>query len=269
MTELTLLGALIIGLLGSSHCVFMCGGLCAAVSTNAQGDKKDSHLLSYNLGRLTTYALLGAAFGLLGERLVEVAPQATVVLRSMAGLLLIAMGLYLTRWWMGLALLEKLGAKLFAPLQPLTKKLLPVDSHPKALLLGGVWGLLPCGLVYSTLSWSLAISDWRQSSLLMLAFGVGTLPAMLALGVSQKKMLAFLFQKEFRSMIGIAVIGMGLLTLSVPWMHFSTGHQQHNVMDGAMGNAMDGMGDDVEHQDVMNTELMNKELTKKEHENHH
>jgi sulfite exporter TauE/SafE len=266
MNELTLLGALVIGLLGSSHCIFMCGGLCSAVSANPQGEKKDLHLLSYNIGRLITYALLGAVFGLIGGVVVEVIPQMTVILRSVAGLLLVAMGLYLTRWWMGLTLLEKLGAKLFAPLQPLSKKLLPINSHPKAFSLGMLWGLLPCGLVYSTLSWSLALSDWRQSSLLMLAFGVGTLPAMLTLGVSQKKILGLLFQKNFRSVIGVAIIGMGILTFATPWLHFSAGHHQHGtVQHGTIKSADEEALDHT----MENEGMMNHEQMSKEHGSHH
>ena len=217
MTDLTIASALLIGLLGSSHCLAMCGGLASVLGADTQGAR--SRLLSYNLGRISTYAVLGALVGFLGEQLVNTAPQLGLPLRVLAGLLLVAMGLYVSQWWMGLTQLEKIGEFLWKKVQPLTRSLLPIENQRQAFLLGSLWGLLPCGLVYSALSWSLAAADWQQSMLFMLAFGVGTIPAMLAIGFINGKILQRLRGKNLRALAGVMIIAMGLLTVITPWSH--------------------------------------------------
>lgn len=226
MNELSLTGALLIGLLGSTHCLGMCGGISSVLGV--QANNKLSRLLSYNCGRLLTYTLIGAVAGLLGEQLVTAASAFTVVLRVLAGVLLVAMGLYVSQWWMGLSKLEQWGAAIWRCVQPLTRGLLPIKSHWQALLLGVLWGLLPCGLVYSTLSWALATADWRQSSLLMLSFGVGTLPAMLSIGFINKQLLQRLRQKKIRWVGGVLIIVMGVFTMVSPLQHSA---QHRNVKE--------------------------------------
>ncbi len=225
MNELTLTSAVLIGLLGSSHCLGMCGGLSSVLGVNAKAGNR-SRIVSYNAGRLLTYAAIGAVAGLLGEALLSSAPQLAVLLRGIAGLLIVAMGLYVSQWWMGLTKLEKIGAVLWKYLQPLTGKLLPITNHRQAFMLGTLWGLLPCGLVYSTLSWALASAQWQQSALLMLAFGIGTLPAMLSVGFVGEKILQRLRQPRFRHIAGLMIIAMGIATWVSPALH--GGHDEHS-----------------------------------------
>ncbi len=221
MNEFSLPGALLIGLLGSTHCLGMCGGLAAVMGQGATGPWR---LLSYNLGRLLTYGVLGGVAGALGATLLSVAPALTLVLRLLAALLLVAMGLYISRWWLGLTRLERIGSGLWRVVQPVTRHLLPVTSHRQALLLGMCWGLLPCGLVYSTLTWALATADWRQSALLMVAFGLGTVPAMLSVGLLHEAVLARLRRQGFRTLAGVCVIAMGVWTAAMPLQHGIQGH---------------------------------------------
>ncbi|WP_101757684.1 sulfite exporter TauE/SafE family protein [Oceanicoccus sp. KOV_DT_Chl] len=221
MTELSLVSALLIGFLGSTHCLGMCGGIAAVLGV--QSDNRFSRLLSYNCGRLVTYTLIGAVTGLLGEQLLVAQPQFTVLLRVLAGVLMVAMGLYVSQWWMGLTQLERAGAKLWRMIQPLAAKVLPISNHRQALQLGILWGLLPCGLVYSTLSWALATADWRQSALIMLAFGVGTLPAMLSVGFISEKVLQQFRQQKIRWAAGVLIMIFGVLTLVAPLQH--SGHR--------------------------------------------
>ncbi len=227
-TELTITAALLIGLLGSSHCLGMCGGVASMLSIG--GEKTASlRLFSYNLGRIVTYTLIGAVAGLLGQQVSQIVPGAGWMLRAIAGLLLIAMGLYLSQWWMGLTRLEQWGAKLWQKIQPLTGKLLPIRSHKQAVMLGSLWGFLPCGLVYSTVSWSLAVADWKQSALFMLAFGMGTLPAMLSMGLISQQLLDRLRSKNFRRLASVVVIAMGLVTIVTPVMHQSHHGMNHGT----------------------------------------
>ncbi len=129
-------------------------------------------LLAYNLGRILSYACAGLLIGLAGWAVAN--SPAAMFLRILAGLLLIAMGLYLAGWWSGLTRIESLGRGLWRHIQPVANRLLPVSNVPRALLLGALWGWLPCGLVYSTLLWSASQGNALDSALLMLAFGLGT-----------------------------------------------------------------------------------------------
>src|SRR5690606_37464348 len=133
-------------------------------------------------GRLTTYSLFGAAVGYFGVSAMQAAGASLLWLRLVAGLLLLMMALYISRLWFGLIQLEELGQKLWRYVQPLAKKLLPLNSGIKAYGYGLCWGALPCGLVYSTLGWSLASGSLLQGALIMFSFGIGTLPAILLSG---------------------------------------------------------------------------------------
>lgn len=180
-----LLAALLIGFIGSSHCLVMCGGIATALqlSMPAQSPGRKLQLqLLLSLGRLTTYALFGALVGYFGAGAMQVAGASLLWLRLLAGLLLLMMALYISRLWFGLIRLEQLGQKLWRHVQPVATKLLPLNSVAKAYSYGLCWGALPCGLVYSTLGWSLASGSAIQGGLLMLSFGVGTLPAILVTG---------------------------------------------------------------------------------------
>jgi uncharacterized protein len=232
MTELTIASALLIGLLGSTHCLSMCGGLGAVLGVNTHNPNY-ARLLSYNLGRLCTYAAIGALAGWLGEQLLVFKAETGLLLRTLAGLLLIAMGLYISQWWMGLTRLEQLGAYCWRYIQPVSKRVLPINNHRRAWQLGVLWGLLPCGLVYSTLTWALATAQWQQSAMLMLAFGLGTLPAMLFVGVVNQRLLQQLKGKTFRTVAGVIVITMGVVTAVMPWMH-SSGHQHAPSVGSSM-----------------------------------
>ncbi|NRQ42493.1 sulfite exporter TauE/SafE family protein [Rheinheimera sp. YQF-2] len=188
-----LLAALLIGFIGSSHCLVMCGGIAGALQLSMPAQNRARKLqlqLLLSLGRLTTYALFGALVGYFGAGAMQLAGASLLWLRLLAGLLLLMMALYISRLWFGLIRLEQLGQKLWRYVQPLATKLLPLNSATKAYSYGLCWGALPCGLVYSTLGWSLASGSAIQGGLLMLSFGVGTLPAILltgsAAGVLQK-----------------------------------------------------------------------------------
>lgn len=222
VNDWTPMAALLLGLFGSSHCLVMCGGLAAAIGQQQPGRMM---VVIYNLGRLVTYALLGLVAGLFGLQFIKAMPGLAGVLRTLAGLMLIAMGCYVSQWWMGLTRLEQLGARLWNRIQPWVSRLIPVKNYRQAFLLGGLWGLLPCGLVYSTLAWSIAVADWRQSAGIMLMFGVGTLPAMMAVGLLNQSLLQRLRQRGVRRLAGVLIIVMGLWTALTPWVHW--GHASH------------------------------------------
>ena len=227
MTELLplLSSALILGLLGGGHCLGMRGGLMGALTLaipKEQQGRRVRLLLAYNLGRVLSYASAGLLLGLAGWALAG-SPLATAM-RVVAALLLITMGLYLAGWWSGLTRIERLGRGLWRHIQPVASRLLPVSSLPRALLLGALWGWLPCGLVYSTLLWAASQGNAAHSALLMLAFGVGTWPILMATGLAAERSNALLRKRGVRVAGGLLVILFGLWTLPGPHQHWLMGH---------------------------------------------
>ena len=217
--------ALVLGLLGGGHCLGMCGGLMGALTLAIPAQQRSRRLrllLAYNLGRILSYATAGYLLGLAGWAL-ENSPLA-MLLRVLAALLLIAMGLYLAGWWHGLTRIEAIGRGLWRHLQPLASRLLPVSRLPQALLLGALWGWLPCGLVYSTLLWAASQGSALDSALLMLAFGLGTWPVLLASGLAAERLLGLLRQRGIRAAAGLLVILFGLWSLPGPHQHWLMGH---------------------------------------------
>ena len=225
-----LLSALILGLLGGGHCIGMCGGLMGALTLAIPAEQRQRRLqllLAYNLGRITSYGMAGLLLGAAGWALAN--SPAAAVLRVVAGLLLIVMGLDLAGWWSGLTRIEAAGRLLWRRIQPLACGLLPVRNAPRALLLGALWGWLPCGLVYSTLLWAASQGDALDSALLMLAFGLGTLPVLLATGLAAERLTALLRRQGVRIAGGLLVILFGLWTLPGPHQAWLMGHgsEQH------------------------------------------
>lgn len=251
-----LLTAFMTGLLGGTHCIGMCGGISAALSfalpaEMRTGPRLFGYQLAYNIGRLLTYGILGVMVGLLGQHLI--APLAGMMwLRLLAGLFMVAMGLYLAGWWSGLARLERIGGGAWRFMEPLRKHLFPVNHPLKAILVGSAWGFLPCGLVYSALTLSLARSDATISGLMMIAFGMGTLPFLLLTGTLAAEVRQVLQRPGVRQGAGLLVMAFGIWTA----MPFFKGHdhgqhgtpashgtvQQTPATPEAQGN---GTGDDM------------------------
>ena len=197
------------------------GALTLAIPRE-QRARRTQLLMAYNLGRIVSYAIAGFFSGVVGWAVAN-SPGATT-LRVSAALLLIAMGLYLAGWWSGLTRIERLGRGLWRYLQPFATRLLPISSIPRALLLGALWGWLPCGLVYSTLLWAASQGNAIDSALLMLAFGLGTWPVLLATGLAAERTTALLRRRSVRTAGGMLVILFGLWTLPGPHQHWLMGH---------------------------------------------
>lgn len=188
--DVSLIAAFLVGLLGSTHCLGMCGGIVSALTFGLRDDLRRSpvkllpYLLTYNLGRIASYAIAGALVGALGAGLFGLTPSpvARTLARLITGAFMIALGLYLAGWWPGLQRLEQWGSVLWSRIEPYGRRLLPVDRPLKALGFGLVWGWLPCGMVYAALATALGAGGPLQGAAFMMAFGLGTLPMLLAIG---------------------------------------------------------------------------------------
>ncbi|WP_417521191.1 sulfite exporter TauE/SafE family protein [Marinobacter sp.] len=210
--------AFLIGLLGSTHCLAMCGGISASLSMALPVGKgfrtRQSFLLfAYNVGRIASYALIAALIALLSTTAANQWAQLGMVLRSIAGLLLIAMGLSMGQWWQGIRYVERIGAPLWERLSPLSRRILPIHHAGQALALGALWGWLPCGLVYSTLGWAALQPNVGSAALTMVFFGLGTLPSMLAAGYAASWINELKSNQKFRKFTGALLILFGLWTL--------------------------------------------------------
>ncbi len=218
MIELSLLTALLAGLLGGVHCVGMCGGIVAAFSFRADGSRPPFRLhLAYNLGRVTSYVIFGALAGALGAslKLADFVPMQTALF-VLAQAVMILLGLYLAGFNQWVLVFERAGGVLWRAVKPMFQKLLPVKTIAQGVLAGMAWGWLPCGLVYSVLVSALAAGSATSGAALMLAFGLGTLPNLLGMGLFARQIQPLMQTVWVRRMAGLTVAGFGvwgLLTL--------------------------------------------------------
>lgn len=219
MGTVDLLSAFVVGLLGGVHCVGMCGGIVGALSFGLPADRQLPILLAYNVGRISSYTLAGALMGALGFYFSGLLPVqfAQRALLTFAGLFLVLMGLYLAGWWNALSRIERAGGALWRRIEPLGRGLLPVRSVRHGLLLGLLWGWLPCGLVYSALVWTVSAGGALEGALLMLAFGLGTLPNLLLMGVAASQLGRWVRQPVVRALAGTLVMLFGVLLLFEAW----------------------------------------------------
>jgi sulfite exporter TauE/SafE len=221
MTDLfaALTTAFLAGLLGSAHCLGMCGGISGlfAMHSSVRGLRRQLPMaLIYNAGRLASYMVLGFAIGMLGSRIGSLTPTAAGPVRLVAGVVIILIGLQIAFNIRALAFLEKVGGIAWSRISPLAGRLLPVTSLPRALGLGLLWGLLPCGLVYSVLLVAAASAHAVDGAMIMLAFGIGTTPAMLLTGLGAARLAQLMQDRRTRLGAGLLIVMLGILTLFMP-----------------------------------------------------
>ncbi|OUD14265.1 hypothetical protein TPSD3_08030 [Thioflexithrix psekupsensis] len=231
--EFSLLTAFMMGLLGSVHCIGMCGGIVGALTMGLGENIRQSqlklmpYLAAYNIGRITSYSIAGILVGFLGSQFTQLLPEPMLIGRLFAGVFMIILGLYIAEWWRALGWLERGGAYLWRQIEPLGRRFLPVKNLPHALALGLVWGWLPCGLVYGALALSLASASATQGGLLMLAFGLGTLPTLVTIGSAASWLNRITRKAIVRQTMGLLIILFGLYTLFAPHKHGS--HGKHHA----------------------------------------
>lgn len=231
MTELGAIAgaALLAGFLGSAHCFGMCAGISGLFAANASATSLRSDTpkaLAYNFGRILTYALLGGLVGAIGGTFVDAIPALAGPVRLAGGLLIVLVGLQVAFRWRLLAPVENLGAKLWSRIAPRGGRLFPVTSIIGAVQLGLLWGFLPCGLVYSVLLVAASTADAVRGALVMLMFGLGTMPAMLATGLSAARVASFASRNHVAA--GLLIVILGAATLVLPIQSFlGPAHHAH------------------------------------------
>lgn len=214
----------LIGLFSAFHCIGMCGGIITALTYGLPETVRDSRpqlllsLLLYNLGRIGSYALAGAAAGgVLGGVVDAVGPQhGLAVLQRIAAVVLIFIGLHLAGWLPQLSRIEQIGVPLWRRIEPLAQRLLPFDASWKLFLYGALWGWIPCGMVYTMLTSASVQGGATQAALYMAAFGAGTLLPVASTGLMAASLRRWIGAPQVRLFFGLLVIAWGVLTLLHP-----------------------------------------------------
>jgi sulfite exporter TauE/SafE len=216
MIEFSIIAVFFVGLLGGVHCLGMCGSIVGIFTAQLpkDGARWPFHL-AYNSGRIASYTLAGLLVGAIGQAglLIRDVVPIQHLLFALSSLMLIALGLYLAGIWSMVRHIERVGNGLWQRIQPLTRRLLPITSPTRALLLGTLWGWLPCGLVYSVLVTALASGHAQSGALIMLAFGLGTLPNLLAIGLFWERCRHWVRSPRVRLFAGLIVMAFGIYGL--------------------------------------------------------
>ncbi|MBY6185512.1 sulfite exporter TauE/SafE family protein [Marinobacter hydrocarbonoclasticus] len=213
--EYQFFAALLVGLMGAGHCFGMCGGIVGAFSQAMPAHRplgqRMGFLFAYNLGRISSYVIAGVAVASLAGALgtLFAVDQYLALLQLLAATMLILMGLYIAQWLPLLAHIERAGKPIWQAMAPLRQRLFPINSRLKALAAGALWGWLPCGLVYSTLTWALSSADPVEGGLIMAGFGLGTLPALVAMGAAADKIAQIIRKKQLKLLSAIVLIAYG------------------------------------------------------------
>ncbi|MDD1608975.1 MAG: sulfite exporter TauE/SafE family protein [Methylococcaceae bacterium] len=218
--------AFAMGLFSSMHCIGMCGSIIGTLTLSLSADIRNNKMrllpfvFNYNFGRVTSYTIAGGLAGIIGVLMIM--PFGELhghrILQLLSALVMTCAGLYIAGWFPRFAYIEKIGVRFWKKIEPFGRKLIPVKTHTQAYLFGMVWGWLPCGLVYSALALAATAGDVVKSALLMLAFGLGTLPAVMGVGIMTNILTRLSRTQRFKQIIGLFMIILALLA-ALPWLN--------------------------------------------------
>ncbi len=214
---ISLSAAFVAGAAGSVHCLAMCGGLAAALGMRSPSSPskalRDAWL--YHCGRLGGYGLAGALFALLGATLLATVnlPLLATVARTGAGALLVLAALKILLGWNLLTFIEHAGARYWKALQPIARRALQTSGVTRSLIVGLLWGWLPCGLVYSMLMFAALSGDSAHGAGIMVAFGLGTMPTMLTSSAFAARLGTWVRQRGIRQLGGALLLLFGCWTV--------------------------------------------------------
>jgi len=234
MIETSAVALFMAGLLGGLHCAGMCGGIVAALSVNHAQQSQPGRggvafgrapasdysavfktQLLYNVGRLMTYGLLGAAAGASGSVLnwIDTALPVQQIAFAMTNLTLLLVGAYLLGLRHVNIAMESVGKPFWRMVRPFASRQLGSVRPINAVAAGSLWGLVPCGLVYAALIAALFSGGALKGAVLMLAFGLGTLPNLLIFGISSQCLQRGRRQVFARRFVGAAIVIFAILGL--------------------------------------------------------
>lgn len=218
--------AFAMGVFSSVHCVGMCGSIIGTLTLSLAPEIRNSKhklfifVLNYNIGRLASYSFAGLILGFLGS-LIDLPftkGEGNRILQIFSASLMTGAGLYIGGWFPYFAYIEKLGSKIWELVEPFGRKFIPIKTRFHAVLFGMVWGWLPCGLVYAALTLSASTGDALISGLTMFSFGLGTLPAVIGVGIMTNTLSKLSRVQRFKQSVGILLILLALFA-AFPWLN--------------------------------------------------
>ncbi len=221
MIPALLVPALLMGLLGSTHCVLMCGGVVGMACSALPKERRTRlgaqvpFLLAYNGGRIASYAIAGALAGAAGAAIASLglAERAQIGLRFAAGVMMVAVGLYVAGFRPAMRWIERAGEPVWQRIAPFARRLVPVRTPAHALALGLLWGWMPCGLVYAAMVAAVTSGSALRGAATMTAFGLGTLPMLLAMGSAAAAAARAMRKRWVRPAAGALLVIFGALQL--------------------------------------------------------
>ena len=252
MTTALLVAALLMGFFGSPHCLGMCGGLVTAFGLSMKDispAKRRALVVTYHIGRLTSYAFLGLIAGLIGTTVLAPFMTGSNMPRILLGLVLAFVGVTM----LGAPFLNKLerfGMRFWQYLSPLRQKVFPLNTFPRALTAGLLWGFLPCGLVYGALLIAVVAHNPLSGAALMFIFGLGTVPMLVATHETVGWLRDKIGRFRLRQLNGAIMVVSGLAVMFVPIAMTSMhgGHSGgHEHMDHGSHSTMMSDTDSTHH----------------------
>jgi sulfite exporter TauE/SafE len=211
--------AFLMGLFSAMHCLGMCGSIIGTLTLSLKREIRENKALllpfvaCYNGGRVLSYTIGGFIAGILEQVLTLPFGEGHGhrILQLLGALVMLGAGLHVAGWFPRFAYIEKLGGLAWRHLEPYGRRLIPVDTRQKAFIFGMVWGWLPCGLVYTALALSATTGEVVRSGLTMFFFGLGTIPAVMGVGIMTSWMVRLSSMTRFRQVAGITLILLALM----------------------------------------------------------
>ncbi len=227
--------ALVLGFFSTVHCLGMCAGIVGALSMTIPSGIRDDRwtftilVIAYNLGRISTYTILGVIAGLSGVAIVDQVfiESGQRMLQIIAGILLCGIGLNLMGLFPWTNKLGAIGYAIWSYIRPVGRYFFPVTNIYRAFASGMIWGMLPCAVIYSALLTSIAMANVYKSTLVMLFFGLGTLPGMIITGMISGNTNKKFQSSLLRYLAAILILALGIYSLSIPLLHTDM-HQHHH-----------------------------------------
>jgi sulfite exporter TauE/SafE len=226
--------ALVMGLFSALHCLGMCGSIIGSLTLSLRREIRENKaqlvpfVFSYNLGRITSYTVAGYLAGLVHNVLMLPLGEGEGhrILQIISALIMAGAGLHIAGWFPRFAYIEKSGVLIWRRIEPYGRRLIPVQTLTQAFIFGMIWGWLPCGLVYAAITLAATAGNEGRGALTMLAFGVGTLPAVVGVGIMTSLMVRLSNMRRFRQAAGVTLILLALLA-AFPWLNPGMFHGEH------------------------------------------
>jgi sulfite exporter TauE/SafE len=207
--------AFLAGVAGGVHCAAMCGPIVAACA-GSRGSLGWRRPLAYNAGRIVSYTLAGALAGAFGSAALTLrgGASAQTIMAALAGATMIVLAVSLAGYAPLTRTLESAGRAIWRRVQPYSRHVLPAETLPRIFSLGMLWGWLPCGMVYAVLVTAAATARPEEGALVMLAFGLGTLPNLIAIAFAAGRLKHAIHMRAVRLVAAGITAAFGVLGLS-------------------------------------------------------